>query len=55
MSYKSVNYNYNSNGSHVSTTYRYGCKDGTKMTYTHPVNRSNYNRSSKTSSRKYYH
>ena len=63
--YKSVSNNYNKYGTHTSTTYTYRCSDGTKMTFTHPTNRSNwstsrpgqalpsYNYSSKYSSRRY--
>ena len=51
--YKNVQANYNSYGQHTSTTYRYGCRDGTQMTFTHPTGRSNYNYSSKYSSRRY--
>ena len=48
--YKSVRTNYNSYGTPTSTTYKYGCSNGTTMTFTHPSGRSNYNYSS---SRKY--
>ena len=51
--YKSVQNNYNRYGEHTSTTYRYGCSNGSKMTFTHPTGRSNYYYTSHNSSRRY--
>ena len=51
--FKSVQTNYNKYGRETSKTYRYGCSNGSTMTFTHPTGRSNYNYSS---SRRYnYH
>ncbi len=53
MSYKNVQNNYDRYGNHTSTTYRYGCNNGTKIIYTHPTGRSNYKHSSHSSSKRY--
>lgn len=51
--YKNVQTNYNCYGQHTSTTYRYGCSNGTKMTFTHPTGSSKSYSSSYSSRRKY--